>query len=41
MCRWDPNKYYYSGLVDLGAMTIKRYSVFSKAPGLQPHHQMT
>ena len=25
---------------DLGAMTLKGYSTFSKAPRLEPHHQM-
>ena len=26
--------------VDLGAIAIKRYSIFLKAPGLEPHHQI-
>ena len=26
--------------VDLGVMVMKGYSMFFKAPGLEPHHQM-
>ena len=26
--------------LDLGVMTMKGYSTFPKAPGLEPHHQM-
>ena len=26
--------------VDLGAMTMKEYPTFPKAPGLEPHHQI-
>ena len=32
---------YPPGQIDLGAMTMKEYSVFPKAPTLvQPHHQI-
>ena len=26
--------------VDLGVMGMKEYATFSKAPGLEPHHQL-
>ena len=26
--------------VGLGAMAMKEYSIFPKAPGLEPHHQI-
>ena len=32
--RWDPKR------VDQGVMAMKEYSIFSKALGLEPHHQM-
>ena len=37
--RWNPNRYYLVR-VDLGAISMKRYSTFPKVPGLKPHHQM-
>ena len=40
--RWDPIQCFHSrARVDLGAMAMKEYSAFPKAPALlEPHHQI-
>ena len=34
--REDPNIYYYSELVDVEVMAMKKYPTFPKAPGQEP-----
>ena len=40
-CWSNPNRYYlFQVRVDWGVMAMKGYYTFSKALGLEPHHQM-
>ena len=38
--RWDLNKYYQSGSVDLRMRVINKYFTFAKPLGRELHHQM-
>ena len=38
--RLDSNRYYHSGVVDLGVMIMKGYSTLPWFPELEPHHQI-
>ena len=37
---WNPNRYYHSGLVDLGVMAVKRYFMVLRVPEFEPHFKM-
>ena len=38
--RWDPKRYFHTGLVDLGVIALKHYSIQLRVSEMEPQYQM-